>query len=823
MVRGSLVLVALSLSACTIDSSKLDSIRCAGTCDAPDLECIDGYCVALGCGDFRDCGDRYQFVCEQQMCRAIDCFTDGNCAGGFECVDGFCSAEQCGPQEDVDGDGYTAIACGGPDCDDDDPDINPGATEGGLGRRDETCTDMVDNDCDGRADDSDDGCGPCVDDAECEDGNPCTADRCSRGSCLSSPLDGNDCDDGDPCTTGDTCDVVICQGQAYDCDDGLDCTTDACDGAGGCDNALAGGACLVDGECVADGEASAVEPCLVCDAGQATDALSPLPDDTDCDDDDDCTMTDVCTAGACGGTSYDCDDGLDCTTDACDGAGGCSVTVADDQCAVDEACWAVGDPRPGNVCEACDPTTDPLAWSPDAAADPDDGVACTIDACVDGVETHTPDDGVCGGGERCAPCTGTVSGCATPPSALALTCSADAAQGDPGAACTLTVTGSPGADVCLSCETWLGMTTLVREDFSGCPSLAGRGWTVVGAPACPTDVGLPPAPAAGSDALEAEQATFTLTRRFDTTGLDHVRLCFDTADVGASNNELFEVRVDTDGAFGAVHTETGGPVAAVDGLWVTTCLDLDVLDAAAADNPDLGIAIEMRASGVADNLYLDNVVLEGWPDGAVVSAALATADFAACALGGWTASGDPVECPVAGGALVGRDALAASSTAWSIARDMDASGVCEDLVASFQLAAEGAAVADTALLSFDAGGGPVAAWGSLGQPDAAGTLRTVTVNLSHQDPDVRFSPAVGLTMDLDASTLGARLVLDDVTVSGATCSPGTGVVTASAPTAAGGGSYDLRVVSTARTRAYVACGWGGLPASTERAAVDFAP
>ena len=47
---------------------------------------------------------------------------------------------------DADGDGYLFDNCGGDDCDDDDPDINPGA--------DEVC-DLVDNDCDGTVDEGD--------------------------------------------------------------------------------------------------------------------------------------------------------------------------------------------------------------------------------------------------------------------------------------------------------------------------------------------------------------------------------------------------------------------------------------------------------------------------------------------------------------------------------------------------------------------------------------------------------------------------------------------------------------------------------------------
>ena len=47
---------------------------------------------------------------------------------------------------DFDDDGYDDIECGGYDCDDSDPFVNPGATEGPFG--DPTCSDGIDNDCD---------------------------------------------------------------------------------------------------------------------------------------------------------------------------------------------------------------------------------------------------------------------------------------------------------------------------------------------------------------------------------------------------------------------------------------------------------------------------------------------------------------------------------------------------------------------------------------------------------------------------------------------------------------------------------------------------
>jgi len=57
---------------------------------------------------------------------------------------------------DTDGDLYEDQACGGTDCDDSDPNVNPGLSEAPFG--DSMCTDGIDNDCDGDIDTLDLGC-----------------------------------------------------------------------------------------------------------------------------------------------------------------------------------------------------------------------------------------------------------------------------------------------------------------------------------------------------------------------------------------------------------------------------------------------------------------------------------------------------------------------------------------------------------------------------------------------------------------------------------------------------------------------------------------
>jgi iron(II)-dependent oxidoreductase len=154
----------------------------------------------------------------------------------------------------------------------------------------------------------------CRQDAECDDGDPCTDDVCSGGLCSNPPLaDGIACDDGLYCTVADQCLAGVCTGGPRDCSNQ----------AGVCQRG-------------------------VCDEGQDRCSAENLPDGSGCDDGRWCTVDDACAGGQCGGAARDCSelDGV-CHHGWCDEAN-LRCAVADDEdgaacddgdpCTMDDAC-----------------------------------------------------------------------------------------------------------------------------------------------------------------------------------------------------------------------------------------------------------------------------------------------------------------------------------------------------------------------------------------------------------------------------------------------------------------------------------------------------
>lgn len=318
-------------------------------------------CFLLACGDDGGGGGD----------ASVGCSSDGECDDGTfcngreRCVDGMCEPGRapcvgecdevgdacildCDAGGDADGDGFRAIACGGNDCDDSDPDRYPGNTE--------ICDESHDEDCDqttlGGKDDDGDG----VVDAIC-----CNLALTGELSC------GGDCDDSQPSVRpGET---EACNGLDDDCD-------------GDADEGLL--MRLFFRDCDSDGFGDPASGFVSsCGAPASIDCEGGtwVPNDRDCDDADASRNPDA--AELCDGIDTDCDGALDGPGEDDDGDGfadvACGVPAAtdcDDRCA---GCV------PGGIEDVCD------GLDQDCDGTVDEGVTTTFyrDADLDGYGSTT--------------------------------------------------------------------------------------------------------------------------------------------------------------------------------------------------------------------------------------------------------------------------------------------------------------------------------------------------------------------------------------------------------------------------------------------------
>ena len=247
----------------------------------------------------------------------------------------------------------------------------------------------VDDDCDGD-----------VDEATCDDGNPCTEDSCVEDEgCTYTPLVDVECLDGDPCTVADHCENGECVGSPVTCNDDNVCTDDSCDGAGGCLFAPLPNLCD-DGDACTVGDVCADGMCvgsvtLVCDDNNpcTDDACGETgcvftANESGCDDGSACTSGDACEGGECAGAVLSCDDDNPCTFDGCDPILGC----------VNDAHTLPCDD--GDACTIQDTCADGACAS-GAAMSCEDGNACTEDACQNGQCAFISKDGPCDDGIAC--------------------------------------------------------------------------------------------------------------------------------------------------------------------------------------------------------------------------------------------------------------------------------------------------------------------------------------------------------------------------------------------------------------------------------------
>ncbi|MBK8258567.1 MAG: putative metal-binding motif-containing protein [Polyangiaceae bacterium] len=251
----------------------------------------------------------------------VICETDQDCEDGDICTTDTCENELCvSVPRDDDQDGFGPLACGGLDCNDFNPQVNPGKAE--------VCTDAADNNCNGVAD--------CFDPA-CENAPTCGCTPSPGGENCSNNKD-DDCDEIVDCFDSECAGTPECgcaASEAGKCENGFD---DNCNGKIDCDDSQCFSdpkcQCQVVGELCGDGQdndcdllvdcadpnCQGVFPCACVPPGvpeQCGDGQ-----DNDCDNLVDCADAECLVSPLCQNCSMEiCDDGID---NSCDGKIDCA-------------------------------------------------------------------------------------------------------------------------------------------------------------------------------------------------------------------------------------------------------------------------------------------------------------------------------------------------------------------------------------------------------------------------------------------------------------------------------------------------------------------
>ncbi len=767
---GEVVIVLESVGpVCETDTDCDDANPC--TTDT----CSEGDCVYANVTDGTPCDD-------DLWCNGDETCQAGTCqAGSRDCSDAdVCTQDLC--DEDLDQCQHPSVT-------------EPPDTEGPVD--DPSCTDGLDNDCDGNTDADDTECMSCNNPAQCDDSNDCTADDCVDGACVNTPVgDGTGCDDGLFCTDGDTCTGGMCSGPALDCsalDD--DCNVgvcnediDACEGAPMaeftvCEDGLfctVGDACDANGSCVAGVDSPCTGDC-----------------DASCDE-----VNRECTLAV---------EGTPCTDNGlfCDGAETCDVLGA---------CVSAGDPCGSGQCAACNETDHCII---DEGANCDDNIACTgSDLCqADGSCMGTPDDNECGVGETCRPdCFTAATGCGTAPSSMVVNCQSPLSLGGGGgdtSDCVLTASGGDvsALDACLSCSPTLGRTVVSVADFDdGAGACDLDGWRLLtgnfcnakkandcsttGGPLpccddlatiCDTATYGQPVLAADVDVACGGMRQFRLVGSFDVSGLENPTLCYDVATIGAATPSGLMLFADTgDASWPSLDCIDGaedlGGTLLSDGSFYRRCVDLSgEVDAGMVD---LNFVVDSGASG--ERVFLDNIVIFGWAGACAPNDVVAYTDnFDACDFSDWTVSG--LSCVDTDCATMGGTAGFMTGTG-SMSTLVDVTTLDGGVEVCFIAGQTALDAGDDLSFWFDAGSGPVTAWGWAGSVTADGDCYEFCVDLSAFDPDVRNHPALEIGFDMTANS---SLALYRVSVMGAAHCSGTNDLVLSALTGDGSGNYDF--------------------------------
>jgi hypothetical protein len=734
------------------------------------------------CTDDASCGPGE--TCYRDLCVSRECAIAAECGSGreFTCTGGLCHAvtcgEGCGP----------AFAC-----------------------------------------DSDGSClaiEPCHGDAECDDGKPCNGqERCEDGSCVAGTTV--------VCEPPSLCVVALCDDDApgdhcvtNPAYDGRPCSTDRF--------------CLLDETCF-DGVCQGGSPrdCSaqsdgchegVCSEAAGTCLKTPHPDGTTCDDHNPCTAGDTCQTSVCAGTPYACAATQCQASSTCDGSGGCVTVNKQD-----------GDPCTGS--ERCMDYACSGGSCVETAKNCVDAYDCTDDSCdpATGLCVNASNDAHCGGSHCVPECFGTSNGgCGTPPSALALSCTSPFSvrplDTPPADACTVTLTGGDTTEQtgCIQCLPHRGITEFLFTDFdngaASSPACDLDGWAFDASSSC---AGSWCAPAGfGALAFKADAATCVkpiIARNLteSTTNLSDVNVCFDYAS-SATADPADYLRFYAGGTGTMLFEDFGGPLPLSQApKWLRTCVVLPATGGAAVNKE---LRFEAHSSGNGRVIYLDAIRVFAYD---LTTAHWNTipssvADFSTCpTIPGWNLSGGIC---VTGSAKYLEANKSTAATAVLTSNAIDTTAYDGDLILSFALKGTNLDHADSVAVEMSTASSEQFTHTLLAQNGAlTAAFTTFRVNLMQvdhgTDPSPKHNPNLKLRFTLASGTNGHKIDLDDVKLEELILSGPSSVVSLSAVTESGSGSYSFTASSSAVEPAQISCSWGPPTAATldDIASVDFVP
>ncbi|MBW2264110.1 MAG: hypothetical protein JRG91_19270 [Deltaproteobacteria bacterium] len=542
------------------------------------------------------------------------------------------------------------------------------------------------------------------------------------------------------------------------------------------------------------------------DAPDAGDATGDLPTDGS-----DVTTDDAPTVCV---TDEDCDDGDPCTDDACVDGESCDHSFNTEPCSDGYDCTT------GDIC---------------------DGAG----SCTGG----TPDDGACGSGELCRPECFSATGCGAAPTSLVVDCP-DTVTLPAAASCSISLDGVAGQSACIDCTTGIGPVVLSNDDFEGTGGACGGlgGWSLVTCDNCMESVssGAPCTPGGrtttccsdastiianpGSDCFlrsdrdnncSGDEREWRIERTHDTSGLADIEVCFRIAEDGATNNEGVLLHAED-----STHSEQVfcqmGPIMAggpAEMEW-PYCV---VLPAWAQDNPALVLRFIVHSHDGGDILYLDDIVVRGWPDVCTFTRTVAfEEDFDPCpsptriadGWNGWSVTTDgagPTCTNVCTGGTSG--GARAADEEWTMIHAVDTSGLDADVRLCFDVGDHRADGGEWIKVSLDTGGWWLDAWEWEDQWGTDDACERVCLNLTDIDRAAARNPGLRIRFNVRSDASDRFVYIDDVVVDGVALCDGTGSLLLDTPSDEGGGSYTIEMENDAGTQmwAEMTCSWDSPP------------